>query len=183
MFLVVTGGSGSGKSAYAEKRVASFRSHLKRYYLATMENCDEESEKRIQRHRAMRADKGFETIESPRDIHRISLPEKGVILLECMSNLVANEMFLPDGKMEDSDITEKKILNGIRSLLDHCEHLVVVTNEVNSDGNDYDPWTMAYLKCIGHVNQSMAQLADEVVEVVYTIPVFQKERRKNEPII
>ena len=70
MFLVVTGGSGSGKSAYAEKRVASFGSHLKRYYLATMENCDEESEKRIQRHRAMRADKGFETIESPRDIHR-----------------------------------------------------------------------------------------------------------------
>ena len=40
MMIVVTGGSGSGKSAYAEQRIQEF-GQIPRYYLATMENRDE----------------------------------------------------------------------------------------------------------------------------------------------
>ena len=37
MMLVVTGGSGSGKSAYAEARMAELSGNRERYYIATMQ--------------------------------------------------------------------------------------------------------------------------------------------------
>ena len=96
MLTIVTGGSGSGKSAFAEDKVLAF-GEAQRVYIATMHPFDEESHKRIERHRKMRAGKGFETIECYVNLKEQTLPEKGVVLLECMSNLTANEMFEPEG--------------------------------------------------------------------------------------
>lgn len=172
MMIVVTGGSGSGKSAYAEQRVQEF-GQMPRIYLATMENKDEESQKRVDRHRAMRADKQFVTVECPYDLQNVQLEEEGVALLECMSNLVANELFVKNG-MEHMEQTAEKILDGVKHLKKQCRHLVIVTNEVFSDGVLYDEWTEQYIKCLGIVNQSLSKLADQVVEVVYSIPVIQK---------
>ena len=62
MMILVTGGSGSGKSAFAEDCVVSF-GKTDRIYIATMYPFDEESRKRVQRHRKMRQGKGFETVE------------------------------------------------------------------------------------------------------------------------
>ena len=91
MLTLVTGGSGSGKSAFAEDRVLSF-GEAKRIYIATMHPFDEESHKRIERHRKMRAGKGFETVECYTGLKKVRLPESDkdrVVLLECMSNLAA----------------------------------------------------------------------------------------------
>ena len=54
MLVVVTGGSGSGKSAFAEETVLSL-GEARRIYIATMQAFDEESHRRIRRHRHMRA--------------------------------------------------------------------------------------------------------------------------------
>ena len=54
MMAVVTGGSGSGKSAFAEDKILSL-GQGKRFYIATMHPYDEESYKRVERHRKMRA--------------------------------------------------------------------------------------------------------------------------------
>lgn len=170
--IVVTGGSGSGKSAYAEAQIQSF-GEIPRYYLATMENRDEESQKRVDRHRAMRADKHFVTVECPYDLDKVCLEEKGAVLLECMSNLVANELFLKDG-MADPKRAVQKIMDGVMRLKEQSVHLVIVTNEVFSDGIPYDEWTRQYIRCLGIVNQQLSSLADRVVEVVYSIPVVQK---------
>ena len=56
MITVITGGSGSGKSAYAESLITGF-GEKERIYIATMFPFDEESRRRIQRHRRMRAEK------------------------------------------------------------------------------------------------------------------------------
>ena len=66
MVYLVTGGSGSGKSAFAENLAVKLKKqtlHGGLYYIATMHCYDEESKKRISRHREMRKDKCFETIE------------------------------------------------------------------------------------------------------------------------
>ena len=56
-----------------------------------------------------------------------------------------------------------------------------VTNEVNADINDYSEETEKYRECIGMVNQSLAEFADIVTEVVYGIPVcIRKEQKKYE---
>ena len=172
MMIVVTGGSGSGKSAYAEKQILQF-GVMPRYYIATMENRDAESQKRVDRHRAMRADKKFVTVECPYDLQEVQMEQEGAVLLECMSNLVANELFIKDG-MSHMEQTVEKIMHGIQILKAQCRHLVVVTNEVFSDGLQYDEWTREYIRCLGMVNQSLSELADQVVEVVYTVPVMQK---------
>lgn len=105
MITLITGGSGSGKSAYAEKyicHVSNEKGYKEKYYIATMQVFDDEGQRKIDRHRRLRAGKGFITIEQSRDIKR---QLKAAIrkqfktgrsaLLECMSNLVANEMFPP----------------------------------------------------------------------------------------
>lgn len=45
----------------------------------------------------MRAGKGFETVERYTALDELVLPKGSVVLLECMTNLVANEMFREDG--------------------------------------------------------------------------------------
>ena len=81
MFFVVTGGSGSGKSAFAEKLTASL-GEGRRIYIATMMCFDEEGKKRISRHRAMRADKHFETLERYTDLCGLEVPADSILLLE-----------------------------------------------------------------------------------------------------
>ena len=172
MMILVTGGSGSGKSSFAEDCIVSF-GNARRIYIATMYPFDEESKKRVKRHQAMRQGKGFDTLECYTGLVRAAIPEGSTVLLECMSNLVANELFVKDG-MAHMDQTAGKILNGVSRLKEQCAHLVIVTNEVFSDGMLYDEWTRNYIKCLGIVNQYLSQMADQVIEVVYTIPVMQK---------
>ena len=170
MLTLVTGGSGSGKSAFAEDRVLSF-GEAERIYIATMHPFDEESNKRIERHRKMRAGKGFETIECYTGLKNVILPKGCVVLLECMSNLVANEMFEEQGAHEQ---TVQEIIVGVENLLCGAEHVVIVTNEIFSDAVVFDGEMDTYLEYLGKINQGTAKRADEVIEVVYGIPVYHK---------
>ena len=171
MLTIVTGGSGSGKSAFAEDKVLAF-GEAQRVYIATMHPFDEESHKRIERHRKMRAGKGFETIECYTGLKDVKLPSGCVVLLECMSNLVANEMFEEQGAHEQ---TVKDIMSGIDELIRQAAHVVIVTNEIFSDAVVFDKEMASYLEYLGKINQAVALRADEVVEVVYGIPVYQKK--------
>lgn len=170
MMVLVTGGSGSGKSAFAEDRILSF-GEGQRIYIATMYPFDQESEKRIQRHRRMRAGKGFETVECYTGLKHADIPEDSVVLLECMSNLTANEMFQENGAHHR---TVEEIMEGVRMLKEKTKHLVVVTNEIFSEAACYEGEMKDYLKYLGFINRQMAAQADEVVEVVYGIPVYYK---------
>lgn len=99
MILLVTGGSASGKSEYAENRALQLAKteQKKLIYLAAMKPFGEEAAKRIERHRQLRAGKGFETVERYTDIEGLCRDESleaetfrqkakdAVVLLECMS--------------------------------------------------------------------------------------------------
>ena len=56
MIHLVTGGSGSGKSAYAEQCILDFGG-TRRVYIATMQPFGAEGQARIARHRKLRAAK------------------------------------------------------------------------------------------------------------------------------
>ena len=163
MIALVIGGSGSGKSAYAEKLVKQI-SVNNRIYIATMRVWDQESEIRVVRHRAQRKELGFETIECPVRLDGIEIPQDATVLLEDIPNLVANEMF-----DENGDVS--RIIPGLRKLARSCKNLVMVTGNIFADGRDYDPETKEYIRLLSNVNAAAAMLADCSVEVVYTIPV------------
>lgn len=172
MMILITGGSGSGKSAYAEQTVLA-QGAARRYYIATMRPWDEECRRRIARHRQMRADKGFETIECYQDLSYVTVELGSVILLECMSNLLAGEYYREDASPSE---VEMRIMAGIRHLQKQAKTLIIVTNEVFQDGTEYDEETRRYQQILGHINQELAKLADEVTEVVFGIPVTVKKR-------
>ena len=176
MMTVVTGGSGSGKSAFAEDKIVSF-GPAKRIYIATMHPYDEESHKRVARHRKMRAGKGFETVECYTGLKNLDFPENAVVLLECMSNLVANEMFQEDGAHEN---TVEVVIEGVRHLREQAGNLVIVTNEIFSEAASYQGETELYQEYLGKINQFLGTLADQVVEVVYGIPVYHKKNASEE---
>lgn len=162
MIVLVTGGSGSGKSAWAERAAAALPAQ-RRFYLATMRVYDPESERRVARHRAQRAGRGFETLERPVDIGGAAVAAGSLALLEDLPNLLANEMF---GRGDPA-----RILPGIRALAAKCAHLLIVTGEVFSDGGRYGAETLAYMRTLACLNREAAALADAAVEVVYSIPV------------
>lgn len=170
MIHVITGGSGSGKSRYAEQQILELGDN-RRVYLATMCPYDEESYQRIKRHRAMRAEKNFETLECYTDLARLDIPEGCNVLLECMSNLVANEMFQPDAA---GIHTVNAVLDGVVHLREEADNLVIVTNEIFSDGISYSNQTRIYQEYLGAINQEIAHMADRVTEVVYGIPISVK---------
>ena len=175
---LIIGGSGSGKSAYAEDYMVSISEDRKKYYIATMQIYDEEGKRKVERHRMLRGGKGFSTIEQPVDIGKAAEKmeaEDRTALLECISNLTANEMFSGEVPGTEEVITEK-IVGGIAVLNRELTHLVIVSNNVFEDGNVYDKTTMAYIRAMGCINQKLAEMADEVVEVVVGIPIVIKDK-------
>ena len=134
MIVFVIGGSGSGKSAYAEKRLLAMEAE-KKHYIATMRVFDEEGKKRVEKHRTLRREKGFLTIEKPIDLGEIALDEGDAWMLECVSNLLANEMFTEDG-IRDEKETVDKILKDIGSLIEQTADGVIVSNNIFEDGEN-----------------------------------------------
>ena len=226
MLHIVYGGSASGKSSYAESFAMSLQGDGRLLYIATMypykwntTEIDPETMQRIERHRAMRADKGFDTIECYRHVEHIVAKRQDVLLLECMSNLLANEMYLEpdadDGGLAEpmsevekagvdgnagsdvektgvdgnasSDMAEtmspvsKKIVQALVDLSTRVQDVVIVTNDVFSDGGNltYDESTREYVKNLAQINCALAREAATVTEVVCGIPVIVK---KNHPM-
>lgn len=170
MLSVVIGGSASGKSEYAE-RLAVASKYDTRYYVATMAVFDEESKKRIERHRQMRAQKDFTTIECPCDLSQIEICDNSTYLIECMSNLAANIMF--QSEITADGAFEKIIKDLWRIVACKCD-VIIVTNDVFSDGVKYDSMTEEYMKLLAKINAEICQEADNVIEVVCGIPIFHK---------
>lgn len=179
MMTLITGGSGSGKSAYAEDYLLSLAKEEKKYYIATMQIYDAEGERKVMRHRDLRRGKGFQTIEAPRDLKKAAakMEPGAAALLECLSNVTANEMFTGES-MKEAKETAGKVLRGIEAIRRKISHLVLVTNNVFEDGITYDEGTMEYLRALGMINTALAEQADQVVEVVVGIPVVLKGREK-----
>lgn len=172
MFVTVTGGSGSGKSAFAERKTVEF-GEGRRLYVATMLCFDNESRMRVKRHRALRAGKGFETVERYTDLAGAHIPQDSIVLLECMSNLVANELFSPEGSKERA---EEAVCGGIKKLRECAKHVCVVTNEIFSDGLAYDADTRRYMEVLGRINGYLTEVSDVCYEVVCGIPLLLKGR-------
>ena len=164
MVTLVIGGGGSGKSAFAESIAVSYSG--KTAYIATMEPYGEEGAKRIERHRKMRADKGFDTIEQYSFINEKTAENYENVLLECVSNLVANHIFTEN----DENVIEN-VTNGIGKMIKSVKNTVIVTNDIFNDGCDYDDITRDYIAKLGAVNCRLAQIADEVYEVFVGIPI------------
>lgn len=163
MLALVIGGAASGKSAYAESLAG--RLGNQKLYIATMEPFGEEAKIRIEKHRNMRAEKGFWSVDCYRNLASLTLAEQEVILLECLTNLLANECYGGD---------PGRILQGIDLLRKQTTHLIVVSGDVFCDGDCYSAETRDYIRRLGELNRALAAKSEVVVETVAGIALVQK---------
>ena len=172
MTLVLTfvyGGCCSGKSTFAEQLLQGFTAIQEKFYVATMWPEGADAQKRIHRHRTQRANKGFTNCERYIDIGGLEVPKGSAVLLECLGNLVANEMFQPEGA---GNTTNTVVLEGITALAARTAHLIVVSNEVGCDGNSYCEQTRAYQLTLAALNRELLALSSCAVEMVCGIPLY-----------
>lgn len=140
-------------------------------YIATMLPADDEARERIARHRASRAHKGFSTIELYTGLSSAVIPEGCAVLLECLGNLVANEMFSPGGA---GAATRDAVLRGLDVVSRRATRVVVVTNDIISDGVDYPSETENYRRTLAGLNRAIARQSAVVAETVCGIPLWYK---------
>ena len=169
----MSGAARSGKSAWAETYAISLAAESpagRLLYIATARADDAEMRRRVALHKAARKNKGFQTLERNTDVGgSVSLiSPDSTVLLGCLGTLLANEMF-ELGETEDNVTSSpnyyvQKIFNDVLLLRSHVAHLLVVSNDIFSDGITYDELTERYRRALGALHVKLADIADMAVE-------------------
>ena len=181
MLVLVSGGSGSGKSALAESIACGRFRELpenvrgRLLYAATMyaDLTDPETVRRIARHRSLRAGKGFETVEVPTALETLEVRSGDVLLIEDLPNLLANEIWSPDGRVHSEEDAVRYLAEAVFSLTARGADVVAVTGEVSADGLTKEPGSemLLYIRALNRVGIRLAEQADRVYESVAGISV------------
>ncbi|MGC7871111.1 bifunctional adenosylcobinamide kinase/adenosylcobinamide-phosphate guanylyltransferase [Desulfosporosinus sp. SYSU MS00001] len=188
-FTLITGGSRSGKSSFAEL-LAAHTAYPNRpvIYIATAQILDEEMAHRVKKHQQQRP-ATWQLIEEPLNIPdtlRKLKETNGVILLDCvtlwLTNLLLSETEKNAQASQSAHITrtiyemiEPKILSLVQEvglLAQKIQPSVIfVTNEVGQGIVPENPLSRAYRDLAGRSNQILAQSADNVYWVTAGLPV------------
>jgi len=166
MLVFISGGVRSGKSTLGE-RLATDLATGRKIYLATAKYADEEMLRRIRKHRKDREHKGFVTMEKGEDLDELRFSESDTVLLDCLGTLVSNELFRDIERECSRDFREQvtdKIFDVLMSINGSVRNLIVISNEVFSDGVTYDPSTEGYVSVLGALHVRLAKAADRAVE-------------------
>ncbi|WP_026492632.1 bifunctional adenosylcobinamide kinase/adenosylcobinamide-phosphate guanylyltransferase [Butyrivibrio sp. XPD2002] len=169
MIVLILGTPDSGKSLKAESLITEMSEGGEILYVATMIPYGKEGEERIARHRKMREGKGFITMECPTEVDRLiddidSLEEKN-ILLECMSNLVGNEMHSESNNDLSQEELSDRIITETMMLGEKSKNLVIVSNSFPEDDPLYDEDTRRYVKLVNKVNVFLKEKSDKTIEL------------------
>lgn len=167
----VFGGARSGKSAIAERLAAATLKGRAGtvLYIATAQVSDEEMGVRIRRHQADRPI-DWHTVEAPLHVaDQVRMhADTPVILIDCLSLLVNNWMFLES--CDDAGFEHRK-QDLIAALRDFPGLAICVSNEVGQGIVPADALTRQYRDWLGWLNQAVAAIADSVYWVAAGIPV------------
>lgn len=176
--ILILGGARSGKSSYAVGLAKRLTTNV--IFIATATSPDEEMEKRIRLHQALRP-AYWKLIEEGKDINSILSnlnDEYGVILIDCLGLLISN--LLADN-LEDKEI-EKMLKKLINTMQRAAFTTILVSNEVGSGIVPGNPLARRFRDILGLANQMMAKTADEVIFMQSGIPMMIKGGQKDAKI-
>jgi adenosylcobinamide kinase/adenosylcobinamide-phosphate guanylyltransferase len=182
--ILVTGGSRSGKSSYAQKLAEALPGP--RAYIATCLVIDPEMARRVEKHRESRRVLDWETIEEPADLAgtlRWAAAYR-VILVDCLTLWVNNLLYEAEGR--GTVFTEEAMTVRCREVIDACGSfpgtIIFVTNELGMGIVPDNETARRFRDCAGRCNQMMAEAAGKVTLVVAGIPLPLKPEREGRPV-
>lgn len=184
--ILVLGGVRSGKSTFAEEKAREIGGDDV-LYVATAQAEDDEMHLRVERHRSSRPH-SWRTLEAPQDVGAAIRPVAGdmrMILVDCLTFLVANKLLAVSGPEEDpfddpssdpfDETIEASVLDEVEALASCAQELngsmIVVSNEVGMGVVPAYDLGRAYRDLLGRANQRLAKYADEVVLLVAGVPM------------
>ena len=179
--ILVTGGSRSGKSAFAQKMAEALPGP--RAFLATCPVIDGEMNDRIRRHQEARSSRDWQTIEAPMDLAAglRSAEGKPVVVVDCLTLWVNNVIY--EAGQQGKGVSEAEIADRCAPVLEaaraHVGTVIFVTNEVGMGLVPETPLGRCFRDLAGRVNQTIAEACDEVFLVVCGQPLQIKPQNKS----
>ena len=180
---LVTGGSRSGKSSYAEFLAAGMSLEVR--YIATAMSRDEEMRRRIDKHRKDRPG-AWVTVEEPVSLGR-ALREHGApgrcLLIDCITLWLSNVLGLADAPPDLPTGAEPPLRldrlqqerDDLLAALGECPSpVIIVTNELGSGVVPLGRLSRTFVDEHGWTNQRLAHACDRVVLTVSGVPVTIK---------
>jgi len=165
--IVVTGGSRSGKSSYAERMALEMAQNP--VYLATSRIWDEEFALRVKRHQQRRGPR-WTNIEEEKYLSKVDVAGR-VVVIDCVTLWCTNFFFDLNSDVQAS-------LDAVKAEFDAFTKqeatFFFVTNEIGMGEVSANDVQRRFTDLQGWFNQYIASKADKVVLMVSGIPVSVK---------
>lgn len=180
MITLVTGGTRSGKSGFAEKLAAG--TGLEVVYVATARAGDDEMRERVRRHRERRpAD--WHTVEEPVHLAWIlkqHAQKRRCIVVDCLTLWLTN-LILADhadggevAVIEPGKTFVEERADVLETLPKLLGNIILVSNEVGTGIVPLGALNRFFVDETGRLNQAIAERADRVYWMVAGCPVLAK---------
>ena len=166
---LILGGARSGKSSYAENLAKE--SGLEVIYLATANALDDETVKRVEKHKSDRPIE-WKTIEEPLQLASCllqhSTPGK-IILVDCLTMWLNNLLML-----ENPEQLEKERDDFLDCIPKLEGKVIFVSNEVGMGIIPLGELTRKFVDESGRLHQQVGKLVEKVTLIVAGIPMIVK---------
>jgi adenosylcobinamide kinase/adenosylcobinamide-phosphate guanylyltransferase len=171
--ILITGGSRSGKSAFAQQLAEGIIGS--RVFLATCPQTDPEMTERIRRHQADRKNRGWQSVEEPLQPAKqlVGLAPETTVLIDCLTLWVNNLQY--EAEKAGREILEDQVAEQAAELAriagQHRGTVIMVTNEVGLGIVPDNALARRYRDLVGRCNQVIGAAADKVFLVTCGIPL------------
>lgn len=163
--ILITGGSRSGKSSYAEQLALSLSDSP--VYLATARIWDEEFRERVRRHQERRGPQWTNLEEEKYLSRHVDLAGR-VVVVDCLTLWCTNFFF---DSQSDVDASLAALKAEFDRFTGQDATFLFVTNEIGMGGTSDNVLQRRFTDLQGWMNQYVASQADEVLLMVSGIPV------------
>jgi adenosylcobinamide kinase/adenosylcobinamide-phosphate guanylyltransferase len=171
--ILITGGSRSGKSAFAQQMAEDISGD--RLFIATCPHTDPEMDERIRRHVKDRQGRGWQSVEEPLHPEQVftRCASGTTVLLDCLTLWVNNVMYDHEksNKKIDDDVMATLAEELAKAALTSSGTVIMVTGEVGLGIVPDNPLARRYRDLVGRCNQVIARCADRVYLVSCGIPI------------
>ena len=167
MIVLVTGGTRSGKSRYAQQRAKQL--HTTPVYVATARVWDDDFKQRIVRHQQERGPE-WTNRETEKYISALPLGDK-VVVIDCVTLWLTN--FFVDHE-QNIEHALREFKQEINKLEVQQTTYIIITNEIVMGLHADTEIGRKFVDLQGWANQYIASKADEVIFMVSGIPLQVK---------
>lgn len=95
----------------------------------------------------------------------VKVNPEGAFLLDSVTALLSNEMFLPDGTVDFG--AGERVAEELVRFAQQTGNTVFVSDYIYSDGQVFDSYTESYRKALAFIDRRLAEVCDSVIEVSF----------------